>query len=303
MWLIDAVAPLFARTLLPVFLIIFAGTVLAFRFRLDGKTLGRILFYLATPSLVFRSLYQTQLELGALQRLALVAVVVPILTGFLGWLVARRESRVRRAAITLTSAVSNNGSMGIPITFFALGEAGLALGAFYYVVNSFMSNSVGVLVASAGRRSVRAALAQTLRVPVLYAALLGLALNGSSFALPVGLERSVGLLADAAIPGMLILVGLQLRGASLSERSGLVLRSTVIRLAIAPMIAWALCRIFAITGVEQNVVILQAAMPSAVMAAVLATEFDTAPGLVATAVFFSTVASMITLSVVLWFIL
>jgi predicted permease len=44
-------------------------------------------------------------------------------------------------------------------------------------------------------------------------------------------------------------------------------------------------------------------MPTAVMTSVLATEFDTAPRLVATIIFFTTVMSMITLSLVLWLLL
>ena len=44
-------------------------------------------------------------------------------------------------------------------------------------------------------------------------------------------------------------------------------------------------------------------MPTAVMAAVLATEYETEPELVATVIFVSTLLSMITLSVLLWLIL
>jgi predicted permease len=61
--------------------------------------------------------------------------------------------------------------------------------------------------------------------------------------------------------------------------------------------------ILGIQGVERNVLILQAAMPTAVITSVLATEFDAAPQLVATVIFVSTAASMVTLSLVLWLIL
>jgi hypothetical protein len=49
--------------------------------------------------------------------------------------------------------------------------------------------------------------------------------------------------------------------------------------------------------------IIQASMPTAVITSVVATEFDAAPELVATDIFVSTVASMISLSVVLWLVM
>jgi predicted permease len=303
MLLFDTILPVFAKTLMPVFLVATAGFLLARAFTLDSRTLGRILFYLATPSLVFRSLYQMQIDFATLQQLALVVGAVAVATGALGWLASFDQDRRRRSAITLTSAISNNGNMGIPICYFALGEAGLALGSLYYVVNAFLGNTLGVVVASSGRAPFGKALLQSLKVPMLYAAFLGLALNQASVELPVGLFRAVDLLGDAAIPGMLILLGMQLSDAPIRERQSVIYRSAAIRLLIAPLLAWLLCMAFDVSGVTRSVIILQAAMPTAVMTAVLTTEYDAAPRLVATVIFFSTLASMITLTAVLWFIL
>jgi predicted permease len=303
MFLFDTILPIFATTVLPVFLVAAAGFALAWRLPLDSRTLGRILFYLATPTLVFRSLYQMEIDAGALRDLALISITVTVTTGFMGWLAGYDQPRNRRAAFTLTSGISNNGNMGIPISYFALGAPGLALGTIYYVINSFIGNTLGVVVASSGKIPVTSALRQSLRVPVLYAAILGLVFNRTGVTMPTGVFRAVDLLADAAIPGMLILLGVQLRHAPIRERQLIIFRSVAIRLLGGPLLAWLLCLALGVTGVNQSVIILQAAMPTAVMTAVLATEYDTAPRLVATVIFFSTLVSMVTLSLVLWFIL
>src|SRR5215212_6031893 len=130
--------PIFAETVLPVFLIAFAGYLLAWRMPIDGRSLGRLLFYLATPSLVFRSLYTTQLDWGTMRQIATVAFSVWLLCGTAGWLIGFGQPRRERMAFVLTSAISNNGNMGIPICLFAFGDIGLALGTLYYVVNSFL---------------------------------------------------------------------------------------------------------------------------------------------------------------------
>lgn len=303
MFLFETLIPVFIQTILPVFLVAGAGVILAWRLPIDGRSIGRLLFYLATPALVFRSLYQMEIDLGALRQLALVAGLVTVLAGVLGWFAGVGLERRRRAAIVLTSAVSNNGNMGIPICFFAFGQPGLAFGTIYYVISSFLSNTLGVVVASSGEAPLARALKNSLQVPVLYAAILGLLFNRTGYQIPQPLFRAIDLLAGAAIPGMLVLLGIQLRSAPIRERQGVVMRSTLVRLVAAPLVAWLLCRFIGITGIERDVIILQAGMPTAVMAAVLATEYDTAPRLVATAIFFSTIISMGTLSVVLWFLL
>ncbi len=303
--------PIFVDTLLPVFLVALAGYVLAAFLPLEGRTLGRLLFYLATPSLVLRSLYQTQIDFAAMQRLALVVFCVMAVGGATGWLLSAGRSRSDRVAVTLTSFVGNNGNMGIPISFFALGEVGLALGTLYYVVSSFLSNTIGAMLASFGGSSGdttwRQALRQTVRVPVLYAALAGLALNRLQVELPLPLFRAVDLLADAAIPGMLVLLGVQLRATTfattLAGRRSLALVPAAARLLVTPLVAVGLCALLGIAGAERGVLILQSAMPTAVMATVLATEFDASPRLVATIIFATTVLSLLTLPVVLALIL
>jgi predicted permease len=303
MIIFQTLLPIFVQTVLPVILVAAAGYGLASVLAIDSRSIGRLLFYLATPALVFRSLYRSQLDFAVLQELALVAVAVGICSGLLGWLISVGESRQRRAALILTSAVSNNGNMGIPISFFAFGDIGLALGSIYYVVTSFLSNTFGVVIASAGQTAVATALGQSVQVPVLYSAALGLLLNLVQFELPEPLFRAIDLLADAAIPGMLILLGIQLRKAPLTKVPWVILRSTAVRLIAGPILAWLLCLLLSIDGAERNVLILQAGMPTAVMAAVLSTEYDTEPELVATVILVSTLLSMATLSVLLWLVL
>ncbi len=300
MWLIDTLLPIFASTVLPVFLVAAAGFVLSSFLPLDGRTLGRLLFYLATPALVFRSLYKMELDLTALQHIFVVTVGVLFITAGLGWLVGVGAARRQRSALVLTSAISNNGNMGMPICLFALGEAGLAMAAVYYAIVSFTSNTLGVIVASAGSTPLVRAIGVGLRAPVLYAAIGGLLLNRNHVEVPESLYRAIDLLAGAAIPTMLVLLGAQLRTTRLGSEQQLIWRSAAIRLVASPVVAWGLCVLLGVGGLERQVLIIQAAMPTAVMTTVLATEFDLAPQLVAATVMLTTLLSMGTLSVVLW---
>lgn len=303
MSIFEKLLPIFVETVLPVFLVAGAGYLLAWRMTIDGRSLGRLLFYLATPSLVFRSLYTSEVELAILGEIAVVIVVLAVLVGGLGWIIGFDQGRRERVAIVLTSAVSNNGNMGIPISFFAFGDIGLALGTLYYVVSSFLNNTLGVVIASAGQASPAKAIRNAFQVPVLYAAVLGLLLNQWNLDVPSPIYSAVDLLANAAVPGMLVLLGVQLHAAPLGQGQAVIWRSAALRLVLAPLLAWQLCNLLGIVGDERNVLILQAAMPTAVMAAVLATEYDASPQLVAAVIFVTTLLSMVTLSIVLGFLL
>lgn len=299
MFIFEQLLPIFSQTVLPVFLVALAGFVLARMMPIDGRSLGRVLFYLFTPSLVFRSLYQLSVDAVSVQWMVLVAASVTICAGALGWLVAAGEERQRRIAIVLTSAISNNGNMGMPICLFAFGQPGLALATIYYVVISFLTNTLGVVVASSGSAPLGRSLLQALRVPVLYAAMLGLLLNYFDLTLPAGVFRAVDLMANAAIPGMLVLLGIQLHSAPMLQRQSIVARSVVVRLLAAPLIALAITTLLSISGLERDVLIVQAAMPTAVITSVVASEYNVAPGLVATVIFTCTAISMVTLSLIL----
>jgi malate permease and related proteins len=291
--------PIFESTLLPVLLVAAAGYLLATFVPLDGRTLGRFLFFLATPSLVFRSLYHMTVDMAALGHIAVITVGVLVIGMVLGWYAGAGQTRRNRSGLVLASAIGNNGNMGIPICLFAFGEPGVALATVYYAVSSFLSNTVGVVVASAGSARIVSALTHALRAPVLYAAVLGLLFNQWQVTIPDSLERSIDLLSGAAVPGMLVLLGAQLRATKFGGQHRIVWRAVVIRLIVSPFVAWGLCTLLGISGLERQVLIVQAAMPTAVMTTVLATEYDAAPHLVAAAVLATTLLSMVTLSIVL----
>lgn len=289
----------FASTILPVFLIAGAGYVLARLMPLDGRTLGRVIFFLGSPSLVFRSLYNMDVSTAVLQQEMLLVLGVYAMTGIAGWIASADQTRPRRAALTISSAVSNNGNMGLPIALFALGDAGLVMATVYYAISALLTNTLGILVASSGSAPLRQALGQSLRAPVLYATVLGILLNRLAVPVPESIYRAVDLMAGAAIPMMLVLLGIQLSVTPFNRDQRVVWRSLVIRLGLSPLVALAICLLLGVGGLERQVMILQASMPTAVVATVLATEFAAAPRLVAAAVLASTLASMVTVSLVL----
>jgi malate permease and related proteins len=140
------------------------------------------------------------------------------------------------------------------------------------------------------------------KTPALIAVPPALLVNGLGWELPPLLVRPVELLSDGMIPTMLLALGVQLAAAGLPRLDADMVVASAIRLIGGPALALALAALLGIEGIARSTGVLQAAMPTAVLASIIAVENDLIPSFVITSVLFSTVASVVTLTLVLAFV-
>ena len=114
--------------------------------------------------------------------------------------------------------------------------------------------------------------------------------------------RVLELLSGAMIPTMLLALGLQLAEAETLRVSRQEVVATALRLVVAPLIGWSLVGLFGIDGVSRTAGILQCGMPVAVLVSIVAIEYQVAPAFVTSVVFFSTVCSLPTLTLLLYLV-
>jgi predicted permease len=110
------------------------------------------------------------------------------------------------------------------------------------------------------------------------------------------LMRPIGLLSDAAIPMMILVLGMQLERATVAERPLVVAVAVAVSLVVAPFVALGLTSLLHLTGVARQAGVILASMPVAVVTTILAVEFDVAPAFVTNAVLISTLLSPLTLT-------
>jgi malate permease and related proteins len=192
----------------------------------------------------------------------------------------------------------NVGNFGIPIIQFALGDEGLLPAAVYFLACVLISFIIGVGAAKWSKRGSLTDILVVWRTPALLALPPALLFNWSGVDVPL-LSRSVSLLAGALIPVMLVTLGVQLSDTGLPRLNFDMVASSGVKLLVGPALAFVLAAPFAIEGVARDAGVLQAAMPAAVFASIIAFENDVIPTFVTTSVLFSTLASLVTLTVVL----
>lgn len=161
------------------------------------------------------------------------------------------------------------------------------------------ASTIAPYLAARARVGVREALARVVRQPVIYAVIVGLAVNLSGWLLPGPVAKASQLLAGGSVAMMLLLVGLQLARLTVREEVGGAVLATSIRLLAVPFIAWGAGSLVGLQGTALAVAILQASTPVAVTSALWALEFDARPALVSAAVVLSTLASVVTLTLLL----
>ena len=295
---------LFLNNLLPVLLAVGAGYLAARYLKVDPRSLSRVTFYIFSPCLIFTLLTQSELSNGDILKMAAFAAGVVFLVGGIAWIAGRlfRLERRTLAAVVITSMFMNAGNFGLAVVYFGFGETALAYASVFFVTNAILVYTVGVLIASLGKASFSHSLLNLVKVPAIYAMGLAFLFMYTGWQLPIPLERTTGLLGDAAIPAMLVLLGLQLYSVSWAGNILPLALSSVVRLLVSPAIAIGLSVLLSIGGPFRQAAVLQAAMPTAVLTTVLATEYDVHPRFVTSVVFITTLLSMFTLTPLLAFL-
>lgn len=292
------------QVLAPIFLLAGAGYLLAKRLDVQSSGLAKAAFYVFSPCLLFDKFSHSSLSAFELGRITLFAVLTIAGSGLIAWLASKmlRNDRLLGSAFVLTAIAGNTGNYGLPANQFAFGDAALEPAVVYYAMSTLILSTLGIYVAASGRRSAGAALRNVLRVPLAYAGIAGLLVWASGFKLPLPIERFAGLAGQAAIPVMLIILGMQLADIHLREEWRLISLASAIKLLSGPVLGIVLAGLLGISGLARQAVIVEASMPTAVMALVLATEYDTLPRFVAGVVLVSTLASLVTVTLLLTFL-
>lgn len=289
---------LFANNILPIFMAAGAGYLLAKKFRIDPVSVSRTTFNIFSPCLIFHLLTTSQLETDDILRVTLFTVLSTLSLGVLAWLLASavRVGRKMMSAILLVAMFGNAGNFGLTLNALAFGDRTLAFASIYFVVLAVMMYTVGVFIASSGEYSLRQAARSLAQVPAVYATILAIMFNVFHLKFPDPLSYTIELMAGAALPTLLVLLGIQLqRSAGLQHLKEMGM-GILLRLVASPAIALAFTLFFDLQDTARQAAVAQSAVPTAVLMTVLATEYDIEPAFVTNTVFFSTLLSPLTLT-------
>lgn len=277
----------------PVFIVVGIGFLLEYRgVGFHSETLSRLAMMIGTPCLVFSTLTSATLPDDALVRIVVLSLSSVIVSGALS-LAGIGLFRLSWQTFLPPLSLPNAGNAGLPLVFFAFGEAGLAIGAAFFFIIALVQYSVvpAIVTGDPGLKKL-------LREPLVWSIVAVLVFRVWSIPIPVIVADTTELLAGIMIPVMLILLGGALSRLKFGDVKTSVLLA-MLRMLVGVLTGAIIVTLFGLQGVEAGAIFLLCAMPSATITYVIAQHYGRSPEKVAGLVVSSTVLNFACLPVLI----
>ncbi len=251
------------------------------------------------PCLIFSVLATADVTPEAFARMAIAALACLLLLALVGSIGLHLAGlRVRTYLPSVTWG--NYGFLGMPLAFYAFGKPGLAYAVVFSAV-SHTFNSPFSQIVSAGATRFHSVVNIVVRTPLIYAVAAGISVTALHLKIPEFLARSASLIGGIAVPAMLIMIGASLARLKAVSLARAVLFS-FLRAAMGVAIGLIVALGLHLPATEMKVLILQCAMPVAVLSYVFAQRWNNEPEEIAGLVAVSTWCAVLTVPITLVFV-
>lgn len=296
-------------TIIPIFIIILLGwlaRVYGFMRPEFLQQANRLVFYLAIPAMVFRSISKTSLSDqfdGMVVMLSMLAVCVVFCCA---WILGSimDVDRSQRGTYIQNSFHGNLGYIGLAVSFYYLGREGFVRASILVGFMMIIQNLLAVIALqvfsendSASQRKW-AVVFKVLGNPIIISALAGILVSVAGIPIPLVLGRCLDILSDLALPMALLIIGASLSFDMVQSRLMTILSAGVMKLFLLPGIGYLLYRIWDVAAAAYLPGIILLASPTATVTYVMAKEMQGDSELAVATISVSTLLSAITFT--LW---
>jgi malate permease and related proteins len=283
----------------PTFVAVVIGYLFGRVTKASMAVLVDISIYVAVPAMAFHAMVTSEIVFGDATRLWAASLIVMV-GNLVMALVLFGVLRQKHSGLYLPIVFTNYINIPLPIIYLAFGAQGAALAILMYIPQGIILNSLGVYVAS-GEKDIKQGLLVMLKTPLMYAAIVGLALNLARVPIPQVIIGSVDLLGKAGVPLMLLILGVSV-GRFRVKQVPLTLVASIMRVgggfALGILAVWLL----GLVDAGRAVVLFEASMPSAVFVSVLAAKYKNEEELVSSVVLVTTLMAIPVIPALLYFL-
>lgn len=293
-------------TILSIAILIFSGYFLK-RIDLlsekDVTPLNTLVMNLLMPCMIFSALYSADLSL--IPRLGILPFVImgsSVVCGIVTFLILKKLSfdDKKMWSIIVTVMIANTAFMGYPVNLGIYGHAGFLRAIFCDLgtLIIFLTLSFVLILKFGGK--VSAAVKKIIFFPALWAVILGILLNALNVPIGSVLDKVITYLGQGAIPLIMISLGLAIRLEGVFKNISMVGFTSVMKLLVFPLIAATLVTVvLPMSGMEYNVAIIEAAMPSGMLSLLLAITYKLDYRLTSDCILANTLISLVTLPIII----
>lgn len=304
----------------PIMLLIGLGAWMRWKFRIDIGTLSKLNIYFLVPGFIFHAVSTSTLPWSDMGGIVAATAIQCVTLGLIVLAIGKvfNVSRPTLSAIALAVMFYNSGNYGLPLAQLAYpqkmveatGKDAAAVQAFVLMTMNLLNFTLGTFIAtSATAGSVWQTIKRIFRLPMLPALGAGLLCKwwlSMGHQIPVFIEKPTGYIADALVPMALATLGAQLASRPRWPRWKPVAATVLLRLGFGPLQMAAILYLLHLTGYPPvdlwgnkgwpaELLIITAAVPTAVNTLLLTLECEGDADLAADCVFWTTLLSCVTI--------
>jgi len=159
--------------LIPFYFIAFIGYLIARIFKINIEKIGKVYLYILLPPVVFYGVQQVSLfsaEMFAPILYFLIAAFMSLASFIIGKKLLKTDTAY---LLAITASINNIGYIGIPLSVALFGTKAIGPAVLTIAGSQLYFNTIGYFIASRGNYSTREAFIKTIKLPSLYALILG----------------------------------------------------------------------------------------------------------------------------------
>ncbi len=271
--------------LFPIFAIVAAGYFYGRRHKPEMAVANRLNMDVFVPALVFAAMAGKSFELSAFGPLALGALVVLASCGLVAWPIARLAG-IPGKTLVPPMMFNNSGNIGLPLAVLAWGEEALPAAVILFMVENTLHFSFGARLLDPRTR-----LLTLWRVPVVAAAMAGLAVALLKIQLWQPAVIAIKMLGDVSIPLLLFALGVRMTGVSFAEWK-VAVGSALLRPVLGMAVAYGVIALLGLHGRDAAMLLVFGALPPAVLNFLFAERYQQEPQRVASIVLIGNLAAL-----------
>ncbi len=276
-------------TIAPIFVIICLGWMARQMGFVPTEFLApanRLVFYIAIPAIIFRSVSKASLHqefdiavlavsLGSILAVFLLAWAGAYLVG-----IGKDGNASGRGTFVQAACHGNLGYIGLAVAYYALGQAGLTKASIYAGFIMILQNVLAVFILQffSGRPDIRGnrgvMFKRIVGNPVIFSSIAGMIVSFFGIPIPKVIDQSLQILAGMSLPLALLIIGASLNFELVRHKLVSTLGSGAFKLMVMPAIGFAGFHVLRKAPQQYLPALVLLAAPTATLAYVMAREID-----------------------------
>lgn len=286
--------------LLPLYIIIFLGYLAGKKLKVQKESIAPLLIYVISPVVVFSGVVSINLT-GPIISLPLLYFIPACLTCLLFYFIGGRfySTGSERNILAFASGTGNTGYFGIPLILALYDPTYFGIAVFILLGGIIYENSIGFYITARGQFSARQAFIKVLKLPTIYAFIVGIIVSVNSWSISPTISEAVTNFKGAYVVLGMMLIGLglsQVTKSSIDHRFTLL--SFIAKFLILPIIMTSIVLVDShffhfYNSLIYTVLLIMSIVPIASNTVALATLFNVHPEKMALTVLLSTLFALV----------